>query len=76
MDNENYENIMQAINDVNLRLECEFSTLNLTDDSYIIEECIWIIKGLETRRNNLFIKAKEHNISIDTPIGISSIDNQ
>lgn len=71
-----YEDIMQAINDVNQRLECEFNTLNITDDSYIIEECIWIIKGLETRRNNLFIMAKKHNISINTPIGISSPENQ
>ncbi|KOA18647.1 hypothetical protein CLHOM_29310 [Clostridium homopropionicum DSM 5847] len=71
-----YENIMQAINDVNQRLECEFSTWNITDDSYIIEECIWIIKGLETKRNNLFIQAKKQNISIDAPFGISSIENQ
>jgi len=71
-----YENIMEAINDINQRLECEFSTWNITDDSYIIEECIWIIKGLEIRRNNLFIQAKKQNISLKTPFDISFVDNQ
>lgn len=61
----NYNNILEAINDVNQRLECEYTIWNETNDSYIIEECIWNIKSLEIKRNNLYTQAKEYKISFE-----------
>lgn len=58
-----FKNIMEAINDVNRRLEYEYNKWNETDDSYLIEECIWTIKGLEIRLSNLYTKAKKYSIS-------------
>ncbi|WP_411679748.1 hypothetical protein [Clostridium thailandense] len=57
------KNLMEAINDVNQRLEYEYNKWNATDDSYIIEESIWIIKSLEVRLNNLYTQAKKYRIS-------------
>lgn len=59
----NLKEIMESINDVNLRIENEYNKWNETDDLYLIEECIWSIKSLEIRRNNLYIKAKTLNFS-------------
>lgn len=59
------KNIISAINDVNQRLEYEYNIWNGTNDSYIIEECIWSIKSLEIRLNNLYIQAKKYNISYE-----------
>jgi hypothetical protein len=57
------KNIMEAIDDVNKRLEFEYNKWNETDDLYLIEECIWTIKSLEIRRSNLYKKAKKSSVS-------------
>lgn len=59
----NSKEILDSINDVNLRIEKEYNKWNETDDIHLIEECIWSIKSLEVRRNNLYIKAKTLNLS-------------
>lgn len=59
----NYENIIKTINYVNQQLEYEYTKWNFSNESYIIEECIWIIKGLEVRLNNLYIEAKKQGIT-------------
>lgn len=59
------KSITEAINDVQQKLEYEYSKWNETDDSYIIEESIWIIKSLEVRLNNLYTQAKKYKISYE-----------
>lgn len=59
-----FKNIINSINEVNQRIEYEYAKWNETNDSYIIEECIWCIKSLEIRRNNLYTQAKKYGISI------------
>jgi len=53
------KNIREAISDVNKRIENEYNKWNETDDLYLIEECIWTIKSLEIRRNNLYTNARK-----------------
>lgn len=55
------ENIIKALNDVNLKIQNEYNKWNIVDDIDIIEECIWTIKSLEIRRSNLYRKAKALN---------------
>lgn len=62
----NYEDIINTIDDVKEKLEYEYNKWNISDESYIIEECIWIINALEIRLNNLYIQAKKHVISCKT----------
>lgn len=59
----NLKEILESINDVNLRIENEYNKWNETDDLHLIEECIWSIKSLEIRLNNLYIKAKTLSFS-------------
>lgn len=59
----NLRDIIEAINDVNIKIEYEYNKWNETDDLHLIEECIWTIKSLEIRRNNLYVRAKKLNIS-------------
>jgi hypothetical protein len=59
------KNIMEAIDDVNKKLEYEYNKWNETDDLYLIEECIWTIKSLEIRLSNLYKKAKKCSISCE-----------
>lgn len=56
-----YDKIIDSINEVKEKLECEYSKWNESNDWHIIEECIWAIKGLEIKLNNLYIKAKSLN---------------
>lgn len=55
----NYETILKNIDDVNQRLAHEYNRWSTSNESYIIDECIWIIQGLEKRLNNLYIQAKK-----------------
>ncbi|MBC2581034.1 hypothetical protein [Clostridium sp. DJ247] len=57
------ENIVEALNDVNIKIQNEYNKWNLIDDIDLIEECIWNIKSLEIRRGNLYRKAKALNNS-------------
>lgn len=56
---------MDAINDVNIKIENEYNKWNILDDVDFIEECIWNIKSLEIRRDHLYRKAKTLNIVED-----------
>lgn len=62
------KNIMEAIDDVNKKLEYEYNKWNETDDLYLIEESIWTIKSLEIRLSNLYKKAKKCSISCEKVI--------